>query len=227
MTHPRTVLRHITDEGARLRPINSRGDALAEKESVPMSFPFPHPRFPGKSHEYVASYLACEAKSAAERGGGSAPRSDATERRDVVAAAREDADARADAENRRRLAAPYYESFGEQPPPVEHFTPPKPVRHDAADPNQLIQGPPGCGMVTLRDWFGMQGVQIVGDPPLRTDADDRRVDSAAREAGVPSQEVQDWIRMNVRRDRAPTDEQIANAVHAAKLRNLYKPGASF
>jgi hypothetical protein len=188
VTTNRTVLRHISDEGARLRPIDSRGDAIAQKESSPMSFPFPHPRFPGKSREYVEAYLEEEAKL------GLAPRTD--ERRRDVIESRDDAEVRADAEHSRRLAAPYYESFGQTVPPVEHFMQPK-RRHD------------GGGM-SASEYSDM----IAGITPRREAVSETRIDSMAAEARVDADDVR---RLLFAKSSRPTERDVEDAVHTLRL----------
>jgi hypothetical protein len=48
-----------------------------------------------------------------------------------------------------------------------------------------------------------------------------RIDAASLVAGVSSQDVRDYLRMNTRRDATPSQENIDSAVHSVKLRSYF------
>jgi hypothetical protein len=97
------VFRSVTDPGARLRSIDCRGDARAEKATDQMSDSYSHPRFPGKSKAYVDAYHAYEARTApAATRTNAAPHRDAVENR---------ADAEVYAAHEARMRRVYTDSF--------------------------------------------------------------------------------------------------------------------
>jgi hypothetical protein len=203
-------------------------DSSPKKESPVSDY---DPRFPGKSKDYVDSYLAAEARYAAERAAAAAascacaPRVDAV-RRDIVEA-RTDDEVRAAHEARMRKV--YTDSFG---------TGATAVKQDAhADRRDAFRAEYSsrAGMsdtdvdicIERLARLDRQAAEAAAAPPVshRIDAaTESRIDSASAAAGVNRQDVADMIRMNhpIHRGYTPTEEDIAQSVHSVRLRAYIK-----